>query len=50
MLAFLDLLREKYGGAENYVQEYCGLSAEDVQIVKRNLLLPHEDLGEASST
>ena len=39
MLAFLNLLREKYGGVEKYVQDHCGLSNEDINIIRRNLLL-----------
>ncbi|THH11937.1 hypothetical protein EW145_g314 [Phellinidium pouzarii] len=37
MLAFLDLLRNKYGGAEGYMQKFCSLSAEDVQEIRHNL-------------
>jgi hypothetical protein len=39
MYAFLDLLRDKYGGAEGYVQKYCGLSVEDVEIIRHNLVV-----------
>ncbi|KAH8118680.1 protein-tyrosine phosphatase-like protein [Phellopilus nigrolimitatus] len=39
MLAFLDLLRDKYSSAEGYVQKFCGLSAEDVQTIRRNLVI-----------
>ncbi|KAI5120677.1 hypothetical protein M0805_006966 [Coniferiporia weirii] len=39
MLAFLNLLRNNYGGVEGYVQKYCGLSTEDVQIIRRNLVI-----------
>ena len=38
MYAFLDLLRDKYGGAEGYVQKYCGMSADDVEVIRRNLV------------
>ena len=39
MLAFLNLLREKYEGAEGYAQQYCGLTTEDIQTIRRNLLV-----------
>ena len=43
MHAFLNLLREKYGGAETYVQKYCGMSAEDVETIRRNLVVLSQD-------
>lgn len=39
MLAFLNLLREKYEGAEGYAQQYCGLTAEDIHTIRRNMLV-----------
>lgn len=39
MLAFMGMLREKYGGAEGYAQNVCGLSVEDVQVIRRNLVV-----------
>lgn len=38
MLAFLDLLRQKYGGAEGYVKDYCKMTDDDMEIIRRNLL------------
>lgn len=38
MLAFLNLLRQKYGGPEGYAAQFCGLSSEDIQTIRRNLL------------
>jgi len=38
MLAFLNLLRQKYGGAEGYAEQFCQLSPEDIQSIRRNLL------------
>jgi Tyrosine phosphatase family len=43
MIAFLKHMEEAYGGAENYVKQYVGLSDEDIETVKRNLLVPKED-------
>jgi len=40
MEAFLGYFQEKYGGAEEYVRRYVGMSDEDIAIIKRNLLLP----------
>jgi len=39
MTAFLELLQNKYGGAEEYVKHYAKLSDEDIAIVKRNLVV-----------
>jgi hypothetical protein len=39
MTAFLELLQNKYGGAEEYVKRYAKLTNEDVAIVKRNLVV-----------
>ncbi|KAL4076324.1 protein-tyrosine phosphatase-like protein [Scleroderma citrinum] len=37
MKAFLELLKQKYGGVEEYVKNFCGLSAEDVSRIQANL-------------
>ena len=42
MLTFLHMLREKYAGPEGYVQRCCGLSKDDVEIIRRNLVKPAE--------
>ncbi|KAG5654585.1 hypothetical protein H0H81_011560 [Sphagnurus paluster] len=39
MIAFLSLLEEKYGGAEGYVKSYLGLSGDDIQAIRNNLLV-----------
>lgn len=39
MLATLKLIREKYGGAEGYVVEQCGLTKEEVEKIKKNLIV-----------
>ncbi|GBE79887.1 protein-tyrosine phosphatase-like protein [Sparassis latifolia] len=39
MLAFLALLHEKYGGVENYLKQYVRLSNEDIEIIRRNMLV-----------
>ncbi|KAG9317825.1 protein-tyrosine phosphatase-like protein [Chiua virens] len=38
MQATLSLLRDKYGGVEAYVKNYCGLSDDDISIVQSNLV------------
>ena len=38
MLAVLQMMKEKYGGAEGYVKSRCGFGDEDVATVRRNLL------------
>lgn len=40
MQAFLEYFHEKYGGAEEYVRRYVGMSDDDVAIIKRNILTP----------
>ncbi|PVG02937.1 hypothetical protein CPB86DRAFT_772310 [Serendipita vermifera] len=36
----LDLIRSKYGGAEGYLSQKCGLSTEDFDAVRRAVLIP----------
>lgn len=38
MTAFLQLLQEKYGGVDSYLQTYVGLSEDDIVIIRRNIL------------
>ncbi|OJA18919.1 hypothetical protein AZE42_07863 [Rhizopogon vesiculosus] len=40
MLAFLNLLEDKYGGVETYVKTYTGLTDEDLQTIRSNLVVP----------
>ncbi|TBU33100.1 protein-tyrosine phosphatase-like protein [Dichomitus squalens] len=40
MIAFLRMLHDRYGGAEAYVQNVVGLSADDIATIKRNFLAP----------
>lgn len=35
---FLKLLRDKYGGAEKYVQEHCKLTKDEIEVIKKNLV------------
>jgi hypothetical protein len=39
MLATLRVIKEKFGGAEGYVIEKCGLSKEEVEKLKSNLIV-----------
>jgi hypothetical protein len=39
MSAFLRLLEERYGGVEVYVQRYCNLTFDDIDIIRRNLVV-----------
>jgi hypothetical protein len=39
MLATLKMIREKYGGSEQYVIERCGLTKEDVDRIRSNLMV-----------
>ena len=38
MLATLEMMRERYGGAERYVKEVCGLRDEEIRRIRENLL------------
>jgi hypothetical protein len=39
MLATLKMISEKYGGPEQYVIEKCGLSKEEVHLVRSNMVV-----------
>lgn len=39
MLATLVMIREKFGGPEGYVTEKCGLTADEVQRIRENLIV-----------
>ncbi|APA11149.1 hypothetical protein SS1G_11340 [Sclerotinia sclerotiorum 1980 UF-70] len=39
MLATLKMLNEKFGGAEGYVIEKCGLTAGEVEKIRKNLII-----------
>ncbi|EGN95711.1 hypothetical protein SERLA73DRAFT_24165, partial [Serpula lacrymans var. lacrymans S7.3] len=40
MAATLELVREAFGGVENYCQKYVGLGDKDTEQIRKNLLLP----------
>ncbi|KAI4940935.1 hypothetical protein J4E91_011112 [Alternaria rosae] len=39
MLASLDMLDERFGGAERYMREVCGLGDEELQSLRKNLVV-----------
>jgi CRISPR/Cas system type I-B associated protein Csh2 (Cas7 group RAMP superfamily) len=39
MLATLEMIRERFGGAEQYMIEKCGLSKQDVEKIRSNLIV-----------
>ena len=39
MLATLQMIREKFGGPEQYVKEKCGLTTEEVERIRENLVV-----------
>jgi Tyrosine phosphatase family len=39
MLSTLKVIREKYGGAEGYVINKCGLTNADVEKIRTNLIV-----------
>lgn len=40
MLAFLALIDDKYGGVEGYLKEYVHLGEQDLETMRRNMLVP----------
>lgn len=38
MMATLKMIREKYGSAEGYIREQCGLSGEEIALIKSSLV------------
>jgi hypothetical protein len=36
----LGLVRDKYGGVEAYVKNFCGLTDDDISIIRPNLVVP----------
>lgn len=38
MLATLQMIKEKYGGAEGYIKDKCGLTEEDIEQIRKNLI------------
>jgi hypothetical protein len=39
MLATLKMIRERFGGPERYMIENCGLSKEDIENIRSNLIV-----------
>jgi hypothetical protein len=39
MLATLKMIRGKFGGAEGYVVKKCGLTKEEVEKIRKNLII-----------
>lgn len=39
MMLTLKVIREKFGGAEGYVIEKCGLTKEEVEKIRANLIV-----------
>lgn len=39
MMATLKMIRERYGGAEGYIREQCGLSDEEIVKIKSSLVV-----------
>lgn len=39
MLAFLKIIREEFGGPEGYAIECCGLTKDEVEKIRSNLIV-----------
>ena len=37
MLAAIEMIREKYGGAEGYLRTMCGFGDEDISQIRANI-------------
>lgn len=44
MIAFLQLLEDKYGGVEEYLRKYVDLTNDDISSIRRNLLVQKPNL------
>ena len=42
MIAFLGMLRERWGGAEGYARRFCSLTDADIGIIKAHLVIETE--------
>jgi hypothetical protein len=42
MAATIEMMKEVYGGAEGYVREVVGLSGEQIEQIRKNLLSDEE--------
>lgn len=40
MLATLTMVRERFGGPEGYMVGKCGITKEEVEKIKKNLIVP----------
>ena len=38
MLATIEMIREKYGGAQSYLKSHCGLGDEDVEEIRKSIM------------
>lgn len=39
MLVTLEMMRQNYGGAEAYVRSHCGLTKDDVERIRQNIVV-----------
>jgi hypothetical protein len=39
MVAFMKMLQDSYGGAAGYAKQFCGLTDEDVETIRKNLTM-----------
>lgn len=46
MIQTLAVIKSEYGGAENYVKKVCGLTDEDVNMIRNRLLINGGETGE----
>lgn len=42
MLATLDMIKNKYGGAEGYLKQKCGFEDHDIERIRLNIIESHQ--------
>jgi hypothetical protein len=47
MMATLQMIRERYGGAEGYIRDRCGLSNEEIAQIKASLVVAETPIHQA---
>lgn len=41
MQAVLHMIRSRFGGPEGYLRSYTGLGDKDIDVLRKNLTVPH---------
>jgi len=49
MIAALEMIDREWGGAEGYIKEVCGLEDEDIERLKKVLIVPGDKASAVSA-